>query len=80
MEIQFSGLTVKKGEREILSDVWGVARPGKVLAVMGGSGECFVVLIHSPCIYEIRGWDLAEWLERCASIPKITGSNPSDGS
>jgi hypothetical protein len=26
------------------------------------------------------GWDLAEWLERCASIPKITGSNPSGGS
>jgi hypothetical protein len=23
---------------------------------------------------------LAEWLERCASIPKITGSNPSGGS
>jgi hypothetical protein len=26
------------------------------------------------------GWDLAEWSERCASIPKITGSNPSGGS
>jgi hypothetical protein len=25
------------------------------------------------------GWDLVEWLERCASIPKITGSNPSGG-
>jgi hypothetical protein len=24
--------------------------------------------------------DLAEWLERCASIPKITSSNPSGGS
>jgi hypothetical protein len=27
-----------------------------------------------------QGWDLAEWSERCASIPKITGSNPSGGS
>jgi hypothetical protein len=27
-----------------------------------------------------RGWDLAEWSERCASIPQITGSNPSGGS
>jgi hypothetical protein len=26
------------------------------------------------------GWDLAEWSERCASVPKITGSNPSCGS
>jgi hypothetical protein len=26
------------------------------------------------------GWDLPEWSERCASIPKITGSNPSGGS
>jgi hypothetical protein len=26
------------------------------------------------------GWELAEWLERCASIPKIAGSNPSGGS
>jgi hypothetical protein len=24
-----------------------------------------------------RGWDLAEWSERCACIPKITGSNSS---
>jgi hypothetical protein len=24
--------------------------------------------------------DLAEWSERCATIPKITGSNPSGGS
>jgi hypothetical protein len=27
----------------------------------------------------LRGWDLAEWSERCASVPKITGSNPSGG-
>jgi hypothetical protein len=27
-----------------------------------------------------RGWDLVEWLERCASIPMITSSNPSGGS
>jgi hypothetical protein len=30
--------------------------------------------------YGQYSWDLAEWLERCASIPKITGSNPSGGS
>jgi hypothetical protein len=29
----------------------------------------------------VVGWDLAEWSERCASIPKmITSSNPSCGS
>jgi hypothetical protein len=28
----------------------------------------------------LGGWNLAEWSERCASIPKITGSNPSGGS
>jgi hypothetical protein len=28
----------------------------------------------------VFGWDLAEWLERCASIPKITESNASGGS
>jgi hypothetical protein len=26
------------------------------------------------------GWDLVEWLERCASIPMITSANPSSGS
>jgi hypothetical protein len=26
------------------------------------------------------GWDLAKWSERCVSISKITGSNPSGGS
>jgi hypothetical protein len=25
-------------------------------------------------------WDLVEWLQRCASIPMITSSNPSGGS
>jgi hypothetical protein len=25
-------------------------------------------------------WDLVEWLERCASIPQITSSNPNSGS
>jgi hypothetical protein len=36
-----------------------------------------------PMVEEVidgMGWGLAEWLERCASIPKITGSNPSGGS
>jgi hypothetical protein len=28
-------------------------------------------------LYEVC--DLAEWLERCASIPKTTGLNPSGG-
>jgi hypothetical protein len=31
------------------------------------------------CVCWMCGWDLAEWLERCASIPKITSSNPSGG-
>jgi hypothetical protein len=29
---------------------------------------------------EIMGWDMVEWLERCASIPMIKSSNPSGGS
>jgi hypothetical protein len=28
---------------------------------------------------KLKGWDLVEWLERCASIPKITSSNLSSG-
>jgi hypothetical protein len=28
----------------------------------------------------MMGWDLVEWLERCASIPMITSSNTSGGS
>jgi hypothetical protein len=35
------------------------------------------VRITSPNVWR---WDLAEWSERCASIPKITGSNRSGGS
>jgi hypothetical protein len=27
-----------------------------------------------------KEWNLAEWSERCASMPKISGSNPSGGS
>jgi hypothetical protein len=26
-----------------------------------------------------RGWDLERWSERCASVQKVTGSNPSAG-
>ncbi|PVD33949.1 hypothetical protein C0Q70_05211 [Pomacea canaliculata] len=38
MEIVFKNLVVTRGERRILSDLSGVARPGRVLAVMGPSG------------------------------------------
>jgi hypothetical protein len=33
---------------------------------------------YTPCL--CSGWDLVEWLERCASIPMITSTNPSSGS
>lgn len=39
MEIVFKNLVVTRGERRILSDLSGVARPGRVLAVMGPSGQ-----------------------------------------
>ena len=39
MEILFRDITVKRGEREILRDVGGIAHAGQVLAVMGPSGE-----------------------------------------
>jgi hypothetical protein len=42
----------------------------------GQSYESFTLL----SVNGVKWWDLAEWLERCASIPKITGSNPSGGS
>jgi hypothetical protein len=32
------------------------------------------------CVNDDGRWDLVEWLERCASIPMITSSNPSRGS
>ncbi|KAL8614193.1 hypothetical protein ACOMHN_026410 [Nucella lapillus] len=38
MEIAFQDITVTRGERRILHNVFGVARPGSVLAVMGPSG------------------------------------------
>jgi hypothetical protein len=38
------------------------------------------MIIGSPAPMVICGWDLAEWSQRCASIPKNTGSNPSGGS
>jgi hypothetical protein len=37
------------------------------------------MLQHGTCIQWV-GWDLAEWSVRCASVPKVAGSNPSGGS
>jgi hypothetical protein len=37
------------------------------------------VVSSSQCI-TWWGWGLVEWLERCASVPMITSSNPSGGS
>jgi hypothetical protein len=30
--------------------------------------------------FGLRGWDLAEWSERCACLPKVAGLSPSSGS
>jgi hypothetical protein len=55
----------------------------------------FLMILNSHCFHLLTrpfwykwtfwnmhtwGWDLVEWSERCASIPKVTGSNPSGGS
>jgi hypothetical protein len=40
---------------------------------------CQIISSAGMASLNVEGWDLAEWLERCASIPKITGSNPSGG-
>jgi hypothetical protein len=45
-------------------------------APMNHSVQLVVVVLFMVGV----GWDLVEWSERCASIPKITGSNPSGGS
>jgi hypothetical protein len=52
--------------------VW--ARLAQLVSVLGqwSKGRWFET--------RIMGWDLVEWLERCASIPMITTSNPSSGS
>jgi hypothetical protein len=42
--------------------------------------ECVNTLDLGLSSYMGCRWDLAEWLDRCASIPKITGSNSSGGS
>jgi hypothetical protein len=39
-----------------------------------------IYLIAYNCRVILWGWNLAERSERCASKPKITGSNPSGGS
>jgi hypothetical protein len=44
-----------------------------VLIPLTFNSESEEMLIH-------MGWDLAEWSERCTSISKIAGSNPSGGS
>jgi hypothetical protein len=44
---------------------------------------CLLISVTSSDLPKIRsrlGWDLAEWLEKCACIPKIIGSDPSGGS
>jgi hypothetical protein len=50
-----------------------------VLLVQGvtriGNDLCFVLFVVGNL-----GWDMVEWLERCASIPMIMSSNPSGGS
>jgi hypothetical protein len=39
-----------------------------------------VLFICPVLLFHFLTWDLAEWSERCASIPKITGLNPSGDS
>jgi hypothetical protein len=53
------------------SDDWDGADEDKAAE---DAQKFFDVSVH------IKGWDLAQWSERCASIPKITGSNLSGGS
>lgn len=38
LDIIFEGVTVAKGDRKILSDVYGAVLPGQFMAVMGPSG------------------------------------------
>jgi MFS family permease len=47
-----------------------------IVGVSIGNIHCSLHLYHVG----IGSGDLAEWLERCASIPKITGWNPSSSS
>ncbi|XP_076471095.1 uncharacterized protein LOC143301001 isoform X2 [Babylonia areolata] len=46
-EITFEGITVARKERKILQDIWGVASPGEVLAVMGPSGAGKTTLLNA---------------------------------
>jgi len=38
-ELKFTDLCVKIDKREILKDVYGVAKPGEMVAIMGPSGN-----------------------------------------
>jgi hypothetical protein len=54
----------------------------ELYAVIAGPHEVIFQIIDLG-IFELEtvwGWELAEWSERCISIPKATGSNPSGGS
>lgn len=57
MEIVFKNLVVTRGERRILSDLSGVARPGRVLAVMGPSGQSASVCEISVESLKVMLWN-----------------------
>jgi len=40
-ELKFTDLCVKIDKREILKDVYGVAKPGEMVAIMGPSGKYY---------------------------------------
>jgi hypothetical protein len=60
--------------------------PGSWWKWYAGINVCLILFPHTDLevdenyMQELMGWDLAEWLERCASIPNVTGLNLSGGS
>jgi len=46
-ELKFTDLCVKIDKREILKDVYGVAKPGEMVAIMGPSGKYYFKSIFS---------------------------------
>jgi len=46
-KLEFKGLSVKINKKFILKNIYGVAKPGEMVAIMGPSGKYLIIFIYS---------------------------------